>query len=98
MEGEEFAVAVCFLWMVLHHKVFLRSLAEEFKQYKAGLFDLFSRASVLQDYKALTSTAVKSWTHVNFPAKNPKTNQRAPRALCLYEQKLQEQEEEQEDM
>ena len=79
--------SVCFLWMVLHHRLFIQPLAKAWNGKRSGLADIFTRASVMEEYRRLTSTSVKNWTKFNFPQKRPTTAQPAPLGMLMHDKK-----------
>ena len=77
---------VCLLWLILHHRLFIRPLSDGWKRKRSGLCDIFTNACAIDEYRQLRSTTVKMWTTFSFPEKKRQTSQPPPLAKSWYEQ------------
>jgi len=65
-DGKLVESAVVLLWLLLHHKLFLRPLADASKCYKSGLQEIFKITGVLDKYQALDTHNKLGWVHYDY--------------------------------
>ena len=59
---------VFLLWLVLHHKLFLRPLIPALRGKKSGLRQILEMGKSLTDYLVLDSTPQTNWVGVGYPS------------------------------
>ena len=62
---------VVLLWLVLHHRLFLRELECKVELSEAGLKKIFRNAQALQAYEQLDSFSVYTWPRVDWKRRLP---------------------------